>query len=404
MPGQFLSRKVLDLSPSATIAMNAKAKKLRAQGKDVISLSVGEPDFRTPRHICEAAMRAVEDGQHFYTPSAGTPELRQAVADTLSRDTGASYSPDMVVVSPGAKYSIYLTLLALLDPGDEVLIPAPYWVSYPEIVRLCGGVPVLVATDGAVHPLSPAAVAKAITPRSKLLILNSPSNPSGQVVPPEDIGRLGALIEERGIWCLSDEVYNRLSYGREPPRSIAGVSPYCHAHTVVVNGCSKTYAMTGWRLGWLGARRELAAAVDSLQSQTTSNPSAITQAAALAALQGPQDCVEEMRREFQIRRDLIHRLVNALPGFSSACPEGAFYVFPDISQLLGREIGGRLVNTPSDFCEIALERALVAMVSGEPFGTDRHVRISFAVRQETLSEACRRLGELLATGRVAGLD
>lgn len=390
-----LSQKALELAPSATMAMNAKAKKLQAEGKNVISFSVGEPDFRTPKHICEAAKKAVDDGWHAYTPTPGVPALRKAVADTLSREVGVVYDPVQVVVSPGAKYSIYLTLLAMLNPGDEVLVPAPYWVSYPEMVRLCGGAPVTVETrEENNFALSAAALEAAITPRTKLLILNSPSNPTGQVTPPEVIGEIGAVLERHGVWCLSDEIYNHLVFGGQVHKSIASVSDYCRDHTIVVNGCSKTYAMTGWRLGWIGAPKKIAKAVDDLQSQTTSNPCSIAQAAGIAALTGPQESVEEMRLEFAARRDLIHKLLNGIDGISCTLPTGAFYALPNISGLFGRTLAGKKISTPTEFCDLALEKAHVACVAGEAFGAGKHIRMSFATSRGNIEEACRRLKTL----------
>ena len=396
MVAEFLSRRALAIEPSATMAMSAKAKKLEAEGKSVISFSVGEPDFRIPGHICDAAKAAIDGGWHTYTQVAGLPELRKAIAASLTRDTGVAYRPEQVVASPGAKFSIYLTLLAMINPGDEVVIPAPYWVSYPEMVRLCGGVPVFVDTgEKDRFAVSPAALDRAITPKTKILMLNSPSNPTGQVLPPEVVEEIGGVVEKRGIWCISDEIYHRLVFDGGRHRSIASVSPYCRDHTVVVDGCSKTYAMTGWRLGWIGAAPEIAAAVDDLQGQTTSNPSAISQAAAIAALEGPQDGVAVMVDEFARRRDLIHGLLNRIPGISCVKPSGAFYALPNVSGLLGRTVSGVVVASPRDFCDLALEKAHVAMVAGEPFGAREHVRLSFATGEDNIREGCARLARLV---------
>ncbi|MDR1519197.1 MAG: pyridoxal phosphate-dependent aminotransferase [Planctomycetota bacterium] len=400
MTGEFISQRALALAPSATLAMSAKAKKLRAEGKDVISLSVGEPDFPTPPHICEAAKRAIDAGRHGYTAVGGMPELREAVAGTLSRKIGFPYRASQAVVSPGGKYSIYLALLALVNPGDEVLIPAPYWVSYPEMVRLAGGTPVFVESrEEDRFAVSAGAIDRAVTPATKLLILNSPSNPSGQVVPPAGIEEIGRLLERRGLWCLSDEIYDCLIFGGAVHKSIASVSEYCRDHTVAVNGCSKAYAMTGWRVGWIGAVPRLAAVIENIQSQTCANLSFPAQAAALAALTGPQDCVAEMAAVFDRRRQLIHRLLNAVPGFSMAMPSGAFYALPNISGLFGRTLGGKRINTPLEFCEAALEKALVAAVPGEAFGAPGHIRISYAASEEVIEEGCRRLAEFAAGGR-----
>lgn len=396
----FLSRRVLELEPSATLAMNAKAKKLKAEGKNVISFSVGEPDFKTPPHICEAAKRSIDEGLHGYTPVPGIPELRQAIAKALTKGTGVEYQPNHVVASPGGKYAIYLALLALVNPGDEVIIPAPYWVSYPEMVRLIGGVPVIVETrEEDCFAISPEALERAVTPKTKLLILNSPSNPTGQIVPPEVIVEIGKILEKRGLWCISDEIYDQLIFGDARHKSVASVSDYCRDHTVVVNGCSKTYAMTGWRMGWIGARKEVAQAIDDLQGQTCSNASNPAQAAALAALTGPQECVAVMRASFDNRRKLIHRLLNDISGVRVGMPQGAFYALPNISGLFGKTMGGRVVSCPKDFCEVALEKVHVAMVAGEAFGAPKHIRLSYATSEKNIEEGCRRLKDL-AEGRM----
>ncbi len=399
MANEFLSRRVLELAPSATLAMNARAKQLAAEGKSVLSFSVGEPDFKTPAHICDAAKKAIDDGFHGYSAVPGAPELRKAIADSLTRATGARYGADQVVASPGGKYAIYLALLALINPGDEVIIPAPYWVSYPEMARLAGGVPVIVETrEEDRFAVSAQAIEKAITPKTKLLILTSPSNPTGQIVPPETIAEIGALLEKKGVWCLSDEIYNELIFGDAVHKSIASVSDYCRDHTVVVNGCSKTFAMTGWRLGWTGSPKAVAKAIDDLQGQTCSNPCTIAQAAALAALTGPMDSVRAMRVEFEKRRDLIHALLNDIPGFKLDMPRGAFYALPNISGALGKTLGGTRVDTPTDFCNVALDKALVAAVPGEAFGAPVHIRLSYATSEANIREGCRRLKELVEGG------
>ncbi|MDR1535168.1 MAG: pyridoxal phosphate-dependent aminotransferase [Planctomycetota bacterium] len=396
MTEQFLSRRALGLAPSATLAMGNKAGRLKAEGKAVISFSVGETGFSTPRRICEAAKCAIDSGRHGYTPVSGIPELREAIARSLSQKIGFAYRPSQVVVSPGGKYSLYLALLALVNPGDEVLIPAPYWVSYPEMVRLAGGVPIFVESrEEEFFAVTPEAIERAITPRSKLLILNSPSNPSGQAIPPANVRAIGELVERAGLWCLSDEIYDSLLFDGAIHKSPASVSEYCRDHTVVVNGCSKTYAMTGWRLGWIGARAELAAAIGDIQSQTCSNPSFIAQAAAVEALNGPQDEVAAMRDSFDRRRLLIYRLLNDIPGFSLVKPNGTFYALPNISGIFGRALAGTVIDGPLQFCETALERALVAMVPGEAFGAPRHVRISYAAGDGDIEEGCRRLRELV---------
>lgn len=396
MSSEYLSRRVIELEPSATMAMNAKAKKLAAEGASVISFSVGEPDFKTPRHICEAAKQAIDSGMHGYTAVGGTPELRKAIANDLTKSTGVKYETNQVVASPGGKYSVYLVLMALLNPGDEVIIPAPYWVSYPEMVRLVGGVPVVVtAREEDLFAVKPADLEKAVTPKTKLIILNSPSNPTGQIVPPEVIADIGEIMEKHGLWCLSDEIYHSLIFGDAVHKSVASVSEYCRQHTIVCNGCSKSYAMTGWRMGWIGARKELATAIEDLQGQTCSNPCSIAQAAAVAALNGPQDSVKTMRDEFSRRRGIIFKLLNEIPGFKFAMPQGAFYALPNISGVFGKTIGGTVVKTPMDFCTVALEKVQVAMVPGEAFGAPQHIRLSYATSEEKIREGCRRIKELI---------
>lgn len=396
MSTEYLSRRVLELEPSATMAMNARAKKLSAEGADVISFSIGEPDFNTPAYICEAAKKAIDDAMHGYTAVPGIPELRKAIAQSLTRSTGVEYTPEQTVASPGGKYSVYLTLMALVNPGDEVIIPAPYWVSYPEMVRLVGATPVIVnAHEEDFFALHPDALEAAITPKTKLIILNSPSNPTGQVAPPDVIRAIGKVMEKHGIWCLSDEIYSELVFGDAVHRSIVSVSDYCRDHTVVVNGCSKTYAMTGWRLGWTGARREVSRAIEDLQGQTCSNPSNPAQAAAVAALSGPQGSVRTMRNEFERRRNIIFKLLNEIQDFSVLMPSGAFYALPNISGILGREIGGTMVRTPTDFCTVALDKAHVAMVPGEAFGAPEHVRLSYATSERSIREGCQRIKDLV---------
>ncbi len=396
MSSEFLSRRVLELEPSATMAMNAKAKQLVAEGKNVISFSVGEPDFNTPQHICDAAKAAIDAGMHGYTAVGGTPELKKAIAAALTRDTGVEYKPDQVVASPGGKYSLYLILMALINPGDEVIIPAPYWVSYPEMVRLVGGVPVIVDTNEEDRfAVRPEALEAAITPKTKAIILNSPSNPTGQIVPPEVIAEIGAIMEKKGIWCISDEIYNHLIFGDAQHKSVASVSDYCRDHTIVANGCSKTYAMTGWRLGWIGAPKAVAKAIEDLQGQTCSNPCTIAQAAAVEAINGPQDSVKEMAAQFDRRRGIIYDLLNGIEGFSFLMPQGAFYALPNISGVFGKTIGGVTIKSPMDFCTVALEKAQVAMVPGEAFGAPNHIRLSYATSEDNIREGCRRLKALV---------
>ena len=394
-----LSPKARALEPSATLAMAARAKQLAAEGKDVVSFTVGEPDFKTPAHICAAAKKAVDDGLHGYTPSNGLPALLKAVADHFRKTTGVVYEPSRIVVSPGAKFSIYLALQVLTSAGDEVLIPAPYWVSYPEMARLAGATPVALPTrEDRDFALTADALEAAITPRTKLLILNTPSNPTGGVIPAGEIEKIARVLQKHNVWCLADEIYDQLAYGAEKPLSIASISDWNRDHSVVINGASKTYAMTGWRVGWAAGPAEVVKAMGDWQSQSTSNACAIAQAAAIAALTGPQECVAEMRAEFAARADVMARLLNDIPGVTCRRPTGAFYALPNISKLFGRKLGGRLVNNPTDFCNAALDACHVAMVAGETFGAPDHVRISYACSRERIEEGCRRLRDLVGRG------
>ncbi len=382
--------------PSPTMAITAKAKALKAEGKNVVNFAAGEPDFKTPAHICAAAKQAIDDGLHGYLPSPGMPALREAVTARFREDIGVEYESSQVLVSPGAKFSLYLAFRAMLDPGDEVILPAPYWVSYPEMIRLAGGKTVYLRTreaDG--FALSAGEVAARITPKTKILMLNSPSNPSGAVTPPPEIEKIGKLLEERGIYCISDEIYDRLVYGGNTHQSIASVSDYCRENTVVVNGVSKAYAMTGWRIGYAAGRQDVIKAMSAIQSQSTSNACAIAQAAALEALTGPQDCVREMVAEFAGRRQLIVERLNAIDGVSCALPGGAFYAFANISGLLGRNLGGTTINSTLDLCNVLLDQQLVAVVPGEAFGADEHIRLSYATSRDEIEEGCARMEKMI---------
>ncbi len=391
-----LSLRASALKPSMTMAITAKAKKLKRDGADVVSFAAGEPDFKTPPHICEAAKRAVDEGLHGYLPNPGMPELREAICARFREDIGVEYAPEQTLVSPGGKYSLYLAVQAMIDPGDEVIVPSPYWVSYPAMVELAGGRPVVLEAreeDG--FAVTADAVAACITPQTKTLILNSPSNPSGAVVPPGEIEKIGRVLEENGIFCISDEIYDKLVYGENVHKSVAAVGDYCLRHTVVVNGCSKAYAMTGWRIGIAAGDPTIIKAMASLQSQSTSNACSIAQAAAVAAFGGPQDCVGDMRAEFDRRRQLIVGLLNDIEGVSCAEPGGSFYVFPNIEPLLGRTLAGVTIEAPMDFCNVALDTYEVACVPGEPFGSNRHVRLSYATGREQIEKGCARLKELI---------
>ena len=387
----MLADRLKTLVPSATLAMNARARAMRAQGVDVISFSVGEPDFDTPARIKDAAVRALEKGQTKYTEVGGIAELRAAVCHKLKRDHGLEYAPDEVTVSCGAKHTLYNIVMALVNPGDEVLIPSPYWVSYPEQVRLLGGVPVAVETHEATgFDLDPAAVRRAVTPKTKLIILDSPGNPTGAVFSAAALEDVGRLAVERGLWIVSDECYEALTYeGRHV--SIASLSPEVKARTLLVNTCSKAYAMTGWRIGYAAGPKAIIRAMTDIQSQVTSNPASVAQWAAVEALTGAQDEIAKMVGEFDRRRRAIIAALNAIPGVHCATPKGAFYAFPNVSGLFGKRWKGGTIKGSVDVCTFLLEEARIACVAGQDFGSDAHIRISYATGIETIAEGMRRM-------------
>ncbi|HEX4128878.1 MAG TPA: pyridoxal phosphate-dependent aminotransferase [Pirellulales bacterium] len=396
----LISRIVQALEPSATLAMAGKARELKAAGKTVYDFSVGEPDFTTPEHICQAAVAAMKAGHTHYTASSGIPELRSAIARQYRARHGLEYSPQQVIVSNGAKHSLHNVFTALCDPGDEVIIPAPYWVSYAELVKLTGGKPVIVSTE---EPndfkLTPEQLRRAITPRTKVLLLCSPSNPTGSMYEPEELAALADVVLERNLLVVADEIYERLVYGKHRFASFAAVRPGLQERTVTINGVSKAYAMTGWRIGWMLAPLAVAKAIDSLQSQETSNPSSVSQYAAVAALEGPQECVDAMLAKFAERREFVRRRVAELPKLS--CPEmaGAFYAFMNISAHLGRTYGGVPVKTSSDWCLQLLAQQGVATVMGSAFGAEGYARVSFATSLDNLRAGFDRIAAFLADAK-----
>jgi aspartate aminotransferase len=389
------SKRTARLQPSPTMAIDARAKALKASGVDVVNFGAGEPDFDTPAHIRDAAIAALERGETRYTAAAGTEALRRAAAAYASAATGVSYAASQVVISVGAKHSIFNALMALVNPGDGVLLPAPYWVSYPEQIRLAEGIPVPV-------PLSPANgfrltrgdLEAAWRPGVTGLILNAPSNPTGAVIPPDELARIAAFVEERDLWVISDEIYDQLVYGDVPHRSLAGL-PGMADRTVYVNGVSKTYAMTGWRIGFAAAPPPVAAAMERLQSQCTSNPTTFAQAGALAALTGPQEPVREMLTAFRERRELAYRLVSQIPGLIPLKPDGAFYLWVEMEDLIGCEIAGQRVENGDHLAAVLLEAARVAVVPGSGFGRPQGFRLSFATSRDRIEEGIRRIAALL---------
>jgi aspartate aminotransferase len=390
------ARRMASLEPSATLAMAARAAAMTAAGTAVIDLSVGEPDFPTPDHICRAAEAAIRAGKTKYTPAAGIPQLRQAVADDYGRRTGLTIKPTQVVVSNGAKHSLHNVFTALLNEGDEVIVPTPYWVSYAELIKLAGARPVLVQTrieDD--FKLRPEALRRAITPRTRMLLLCSPSNPTGVVYDEAELAALADIAIESDLAVVSDEIYDQLVFdGRRSP-SFPTLRPGLAERTVVVAGVSKTYSMTGWRIGWTICPEPLAKAIGNLQSQETSNPCSVSQHAAIAALTGPQECVTEMRAAFQKRRDLVAGRLAAMPGVRLPDIGGAFYAFFDIAPALERS-RSRGIATSLQWCEALLEQEHVALVAGSAFGAEGHVRMSFAAAEEKLAAGLDRIARFLA--------
>jgi aspartate aminotransferase len=382
----LISERARNAAPSPTLTITAKFKAMQAQGQDVVGFAAGEPDFDTPDPIKAAAIDALNRGATKYTPSSGTPALREAICEKLQRENGLAYKPEQIIVSAGAKHSLYNLFQAILDPGDEVIIPVPFWVSYPEQVKLADGVPVFVhAPESEGFRVTAEAIAAAITPKTKAVVVNSPSNPSGAVLEEAELRKIAALAVERNILVVSDEIYEHLTYGRSHI-SIASFGPEIQALTLVVNGFSKAYSMTGWRLGWLAGNKEIVAAMGRIQDQSTSNPTSFAQAGAVAALRGPQDAVGMMRDEFQKRRDYIVGRLNAMPGVSCVMPDGAFYVLPNISGLTSSTLpDGDALAT------YLLEKHLLAVVPGSGFGVPQNIRLSYATDMATIERGMDRL-------------
>ncbi|WP_417397706.1 pyridoxal phosphate-dependent aminotransferase [Gimesia chilikensis] len=393
-----LSSTVQKLKPSATIAAAAKAKELKSTGVKVYEFTLGEPDFNTPAHICDAAKAAMDAGQTHYTPAAGTLEVKQAICDAYQRDYGLSFQPSQVVVSNGAKHSIHNVLTALCGPGDEVIIPTPYWVSYSALVELTGATPVMVETsEESGFCMSAEQFAAAITPKTKLMMLNNPCNPTGAAYPVETLEALAKVAVEKDVAVMSDEIYEKLIYEGSEFRSFASFGPEVAARTIIVSGVSKAYAMTGWRIGWAIAPVEVSAAMTKLQSQETSNPCSISQAATIAALTGSQDSVEEMLAAFKERRAYVLERLHKFPDISFAEPGGAFYAFFNVSAHFNKPLGGgKVVKDATEFCTALLEEAHVALVTGDAFGAPGYVRLSFATDMQTIEEGLNRIEQFLS--------
>jgi len=392
-----VSRRVGSISESATLAVDAKYKALQAAGEDVIGFGAGEPDFPTPPHIVEAAVVACRNvADHHYTPTAGLPELRAAIAAKTTRDSGYEVTPQQVVVTNGGKHAVYNTFRTLLDPGDEVLLPAPYWTTYPEAIALADGVPVVLPTTAdAGFRVTVEQLDAAWTPRTKTLLFVSPSNPTGAVYQPEEVEAIGRWAVERGVWVVTDEIYEHLTYGDHRFTSMPVLVPELADTCVVLNGVAKTYAMTGWRVGWMIGPLDVIGAAVNLQSHQTSNVGNVSQRAALAAVGGNLDAVAAMRAAFERRGRVMHEMLSAIPDVTCLAPEGAFYCFPSFEGVLGRDLAGRTPATTLELCEVLLEEARVAVVPGEAFGAPGYARLSFALGDDALVEGVERIAKLL---------
>ncbi len=402
--GARISQRVGTISESATLAVDAKAKALRAAGRDVIGFGAGEPDFPTPAPIVAAAVAACSDPRlHHYTPTAGLPELRTAIAAKTRRDSGYDVDPAAVLVTNGGKQAVYQAFATLCDPGDEVLLPAPYWTTYPEAVRLAGGVPVPVpAEEDSGYLVSVEQLEAARTARTKVLLFCSPSNPTGAVYPTEQVTAIGRWALDAGLWVITDEIYEHLVYAGATAKSMPVAVPELRERCIVVNGVAKTYAMTGWRVGWLIGPPDVVAAAGNLQSHLSSNVAGVAQAAALAAMRGDLRAVEEMRTAFDRRRRTMTRMLTEIPGVVCPEPLGAFYCYPSVRALLGRPLRGTRPATSAELAEVLLAEAGVAVVPGEAFGTPGYLRLSYALGDDDLVEGVSRLQKVL--GEVAGLE
>ena len=398
--GNRVSARIAAVSPSATLAVDAKAKALQAQGESVIGFGAGEPDFPTPEAVVAAAEAACRDPKnHRYTPTAGLPELREAIVTKTQRDSGLEVTAGQVLVTNGGKQAVANTFAVLCDPGDEVLMPAPYWTTYPESIALAGGVPVVVATDAASgFRVTVEQLEAARTPRTKILLFVSPSNPTGAVYSKGEIEVLGRWAAEHGIWVVTDEIYEHLVYGSAEFHSMPVLVPELADRCVVVNGVAKTYAMTGWRVGWMLGPTDVIAAATNLQSHETSNVANVSQRAALAAVSGDLSAVAMMRAAFNRRRLTMHRMLNEIDGVECLLPEGAFYVFPSVTGLYGRHLRGRIPTSSAELAELAIEEAKVAVVPGEAFGSPGYFRLSYALGDDDLVEGVSRLAGLFAGG------
>jgi aspartate aminotransferase len=395
---QRVSGRVGGIAESATLKVDAKAKALKAEGRPVIGFGAGEPDFATPDYVVEAAIEACRDPKnHRYTPAGGLPELKKAIVEKTRRDSGYDVEPAQVLVTNGGKQAIYAAFAAMLDPGDEVILPAPYWTTYPEAIRLAGGVPVEVLADETQdYKVTPDQLEAARTDRTKVLLFVSPSNPTGSVYTADEIRAIGEWVEEHELWVLTDEIYEHLVYDGVETGSLPVLCPYLADNSVVVNGVAKTYAMTGWRVGWMIGPKDLVKAATNLQSHATSNVANVSQRAALAAVSGDLAAVEEMKAAFDRRRKTIVSMLGEIDGVVCPTPQGAFYAYPSVKGLLGKEYGGRVIDSSADLAEYILEQVEVAVVPGEAFGSPGYLRLSYALGDDDLVEGVGRIQKLLS--------
>ena len=393
-----ISSRVSKIAESATLAVDAKAKALKAEGKPVIGFGAGEPDFATPSHVVEAAKAAAENpANHRYTPASGLPDLRKAIAEATSRDDKIEVTPDQVVVTNGGKQAIFNTMATLINPGDEVILQAPYWVTYPEVVQVFGGIAKIVMSDETTnYKVTVKELEKARTLKTKMLIFSSPSNPTGTVYTPDEIQAIGKWAAKHGIWVMTDEIYQHLIYPGEEFASILNLVPELKDTCVIVSGVAKTYAMTGWRVGWTIGPKNFTKASINLQSHMTSNVSNVAQRAAIAAIEGPQDVVQTMLQAFDKRRHTMVEMLNQINGVDCPMPGGAFYVYPSVKGLIGKTVNGKTINSSLELAEIALDEVNVALVPGEAFGTPGYVRMSYALGDADLVEGVSRLQKLFA--------
>jgi aspartate aminotransferase len=391
-----LSKKAQAVKPSSTLAITAKAKELRAQGIDVVGFGAGEPDFNTPENVCNAAIHAINSGFTKYTPASGTVELKEAICKKFKEFNGLDYKPNQIVISNGGKHSLSNVFDAILNPGDEVIIPAPYWLSYPEMVKLSDGVPVyVVGTKEQDYKVTAEQIEKAVTDKTKALILNTPSNPTGMIYTEEELRAIADVVVKKDIYVVADEMYEYLIYGNEKHVSIASFNEEIYKRTITCSGLSKSYAMTGWRIGYTGSSVEIAKLMGSVQSHATSNPNSIAQKAALEALNGPQDMVETMKVEFNKRREYMVKRIHEMPLFDCIEPKGAFYVFIDVAEVLKKEYKGEKIETTEKLASILLEDYSVAVIPCADFGFEENIRLSYAISLEQIEKGLNRIEELL---------